>query len=513
MAIQLITTPQVITPAFNPVNLRFSATTVEYTAEGFQYWLKLKVNNEADEYNIKIRPNLEGIGTTDTSKLLQSYINAPSYTLIGNAPAYTLTQNTWNNVDFNIEYGYEKYVKYAFDSLALVTINSKRYVKLNNTPNDYLFVNGDQINITSVNPTNDPEIKVVDGIHTVISAATNYIIIDVVIPTGASLPTTTGIVEFADKRKVEEITATGTTTYIANNVAMPIYDYSKTTFKDYDWRKHVATFDGTSTAPIFIAKLTSSIANGHIINQYERPVVNLQFKDIADGSVLLVTQTTTDNLTTRLTSYTLPSGNTYTNVSIPVYLIPGSEDKDITITFKYFSTDDGDVIDLFEPLTLKASKKCPINSYVLQFLDRNGALSTFSFPGRAYVNGQVTKKDFNQFFEDYATTRTSAPSKFENNTLPYQYNYQDFGLKTINVSDTITLELNTLNEQWNDSQNKMWGELISSPSVYLIVDGDYNNRIAVTVKDNSYDINSELNKRLTSKKIKIEYANKNNINI
>jgi hypothetical protein len=407
--------------------------------------------------------------------------------------------------------------------MTLQTIATKRYVRLDNPLNDYLFINGDQINVTSYNPTLDPNIKIVDGIHTIISAATNYVILDIVVPIGGVLPTTYGDVEFADKRKVKQITTIDDANiYQATNITLPFYDGTSNSFKNYDWRQYSSSYHAATITgfPTFIAKPITSIGNNHIINKYERPQINLQLYNYKFGP-LIVTTTTLDGTTAITKNYNLPtyiSAPQFTNVSIPIYLIPGFEDKDVIITFECYNISSEVMMTIFNPITLRASQKCPINTYVLQFMDRMGAMSTFSFPGRAYKNGNVTRKDYNQQVENYSTSAYQSPGsrtvkQIPLNTYIYTEDYSYFGNRNINIDDKVEMELNTLNERWNDSQNKMWGELISSPYVYLIENGDYNNRISVSIKTNNYDIDSFTNKRLVSKKIKIEYANQNKVNI
>jgi hypothetical protein len=519
MAITLLTAPQKLTPAYNPIVFRLSASTADYQQQGYKYWMKIQVTDSFSNptfskvYDDFITPNQYGEGIIDYSKIIQSFIKAPDWSTIDAPISNNLANQKWNNVMFKISYGYEKYVTYSYQNTTLVTINNKAYVRLNNTGSTLTFINGDQINITPNNPTSNPIINQLSGIHTVVEATTSYAIIDVIIPAGTTLPTSSGVIEYADGRKVRQITNQPGDIYQGFVSAFPFYSKDGIDFKNYDWRLHSAAywinFDDTYLPYSNNAYFASSIPNTIYIGKTEKPSLGINMVDYG-YTQFTVTTTTLDNTLTNTKTYNVAANNRYINVYIP--FIPVSLTQDNIVTVR-----DGNSIQMFAPITFKMDNRCQINDYVLQFLDRRGGLSTFSFGARAYVNGKVVKKDYNKFFEDFQTTPVNNNfqfvDKYQSGTYPYQYTYDDAGRTQIEITESLEMELNTLNQQWTDGQNELWEELITSPYVYLITDGDYTKRVNVQVKTMDYNTNTLKNKRLTSKKIMIEFSNKNNINI
>jgi hypothetical protein len=520
MAITLLTVPQKLTPAYNPIVFRLSATTADYQQQGYKYWMKIQLTDSFDNptfskiYDDFITPNQFGEGIIDYSKIIQSFIKAPDWSTIDAPISNNLANQKWNNVKFKISYGFEKYVTYTYQNTTLVTINNKAYVRLNNTGSTLTFINGDQINITPDNPTQNEVINKISGIHTIVSATTSYAIIDVIIPAGTTLPTSSGVIEYADARRVRQITNQPGDIYQAFVSTFPFYSKDGIDFKNYDWRVHSAayyiSFDDTPLPYSNNAYFASSIPTELTVGKTEKPSLGINMVDYPFNRILVITRTPDYSAQTQK-YYNVSSNDGFANIYIPFIPVSFTQDNIVTVY------DDSEPVSILHQITFKIDNRCVINDYTLQFLDRRGGLSTFSFGARAYVNGKVVKKDYNKFFEDFSNTAVNNSlqfvDKYKDGTYPYQYTYDDAGRTQIEITETVEMELNTLNQQWTDNQNELWEELITSPYVYLITDGDYANRVNVQVKTMDYNTNTLKNKRLTSKKIMIEFSNKNNINI
>jgi hypothetical protein len=493
-----ITQPQLVTPAYNPIVYR--VYDVDYSEPGYKYWYKVFITDDLDtptfthEHDFTVSPDISGVGKLDLQRLIASNIRQMDVDT-----CFISMEQKWNNVYFTTQVGYEKKQSFDFTSMTTTLIDNKKYVKIFG---DFIFSNGDQISITPLNPTNDTLIAMTGGIHSVITATSTYIIIDVIIPVGYTLGTTTGTIDYADGRKLktlitsEEYPGGEPIWHSAINVVLPHLDFvGPEEFLQWDYNNYVSSWVGLTCSNITTPKLLTSIKNNHILTTYERCLVNFSLLNYPHDKVTVKIETQNDSNTSEYS--VIP------NREVKYYTLDiKNPNMDFTVTI--LDNTASNVI--FQPITFKYDNRCKISNWTLLYQDKFGAISSFPFQGRRYEKGEVARVEMDQFSERYVADKLT-------------YKYADRGRKVISSTTTKTYELNTYWNHWTDNQSKMWEELIASPYVFLDLDEhtyvgqSIINVASVTIKDTAYEIVKQKNKSLSRKTITIQLSNNDYSNI
>ena len=203
----LLSTPQALTPVYNPVVYRFSSTT-NYTKSGFRYLFNVYKGTDTIA-NFKVMPSVDGTGYIDISKVLSNFVDVdfkPSNTTLSNA------SNSY--INYNISVQEEWAVNWSFNQIGkqMSGTYSGNYIITDTTGlTASTYAVGDQISITTNLPISSTQLSV-NGLHTVkevLSGSMSYVI-DVLNPGGTS--SVVGISSYADGRKTigaSTLTATG----------------------------------------------------------------------------------------------------------------------------------------------------------------------------------------------------------------------------------------------------------------------------------------------------------------
>jgi hypothetical protein len=490
---EYITQPQLVTPAYNSIVYRVYDSS--YSEAGYKYWYKVTLKDDlvaptfTREHEFTVSPDIEGVGKLDLQRLISANIREMNVDT-----CFLNMEQKWNNVYFTTQVGYEKKQSFNFTSMTTTVIDNKSYVKIFGT---FVFSNGDQVSITPVNPTNNTLIAMTGGIHSVITATSSYIIIDVIIPVGSTLGTTTGTIDFADGRKLKSILLTEGTYRSAINVVLPHLDFNgPEEFLQWDYNNYVSKWTGLTNSNTTTPKLLTSMKDNHILTTYERCFVNFALMNYPHSYV---------NVKVEL----LGSTSSWTE-QYPV--VPTREVKYYSLDIKNRNEDfkvtllTPGLTQIFQPITFKLDNRCKISNWTLLYQDKFGAIASFAFPGRRYEKGEVTRVEMEQFSERYVADKLT-------------YKYSDRGRKVISATTKKTYELNTYWNRWTDNQSKMWEELINSPYVFLDIDEHTSigqtiiNVASVTIKDTAYEIVRQKNKPLSRKTITIQLSNNDYSNI
>mgnify|MGYP006313340121 FL=1 len=164
MTNNLILSPKIIAPVYNPIVAVLSATTSAATANGFSYVLKIKDASTNAVLNTKRLPaDPKGLGVFDISRLLQTKV-------VNNIQPqlYNIQKNTVNNYEYKLEYGSEHYNNWKFDNIGVISNNIySGYTNLISSATTNSYAPGDYITIND-NST------YYNGSHMVLSAFTFF---------------------------------------------------------------------------------------------------------------------------------------------------------------------------------------------------------------------------------------------------------------------------------------------------------------------------------------------------
>lgn len=191
MAISILAHPSQYHPAYNPVVYQVDSNVISsLTLPGFRYIFGIRFNGEATETIFKSFPDIDGFGTLDISKIIQSRIE--NTVEFGQSTALSSGENY---IDYEISFGEEYPISWKFDDYSF-----DYFVQLDGT-DTHSYVVGDQI-IVRIDPSITDNRKVLNG---------TFNVVEVVNPTSIRInllytdlgdgPTTPGITYYSDRRK------------------------------------------------------------------------------------------------------------------------------------------------------------------------------------------------------------------------------------------------------------------------------------------------------------------------
>ena len=489
MALVTQATPQVLTPAYNPVKYIYSSSNV--SLQGFKFIFDIYESgtlNKIAEYRV-LPTYSTGFGEIDLSKLLQAQV---SYDLnLTNTSVYNAT-NSHYKYDVHVGEEYLTTTTYALALTQYLTAPYSGKVQINvaNT-----FIVGDQINITQnlPGPTANPNLE---GLFTVLVANAAYIVVSS--PWGTvTNPGTGGAITYADGRKtVTRDMALSLNKYVFNGAIKwsewPSYDY-----QDYMLNGFQDRFLTSLPPANYFATLSQDLWLNAVADGSPTPPDTMVFEN--DGGNIFEKNVTA---TAHVSGISVGPNNFGT-----LTLVFGTGNLiEPTTTFYTVS---------YERNGFPSSKKYKINidrrirttEYSILFLDKLGSWGSFAFTLNSYEKGNVMREQFNQ----------DVPG-FINGVNQWDYDLTDRGMTNTYISTDTTIDLAT-NFMTMDMAN-YFTELISSPFTYVKKSNyaadcelpESEEYISCNIMTSDYQVYNQRNKNLIKQNVTIKLANNNIVN-
>jgi hypothetical protein len=470
MAITTIYEPQDITPAYNPMKFLYDSTNKNNL--GFKYIFDVYqsgTSNKIAEYRVYPRYS-DGYGEIDLSKLLQNKVTFDfDQALSESDPA------TKSYYKYDLKIGEEYIISYAYTA---TVANNGGNVQITPT-NPHTFQVGDQV-VWDAGTGNSS----VSGLWTVIaiSGTTNFTLNALFV--NVSVPTSNGVVSYADNRKtVTRDVATTLNKYVFNG-ALTWAD-----FRTYDENDYildnlndklltnipVTGFRVTPEQDLWVNIMNNFVTTGYIL--FQNSEGDVFRKPITDNALITQVGVGPNNL------------GTLTLIGGTAPLI-----KPTTTFYKFVYTDSG-YNDQSQTYTIDLDTRCKIENFELAFLDRLGSFGSFAFQLRSYEQGSVKKEMYKQDVTGF------------NNSGQWGYDTDEFGTRVINPTVEKTFQLNT---NWlTYEMNVYYQELITSPQVYIKINGNY---YACIVQENGFEVTRQKNKNLIMRSVTVMLSNQDPIN-
>lgn len=478
--------PQKWTPVYNPVLFKFSLP--NYSETGFDYYLELK--NELTNKTIAkfiVKPDVDGSGYVDISKHLS---NLTTYDF-----GLTISNDNCKNsfVKYSLGLGYQLNQTWNYSDYHLFTFDGKNYTELVDdvgliTPN---FSVGDLVNITTSIGVTQP----INGLHKVVAVFENSIVVDVIYPGGTGYPVG-GNIKFADNRKTLYPNLYVSTNNFVWNGAM---DWK--TWKSY-LKEFLVIKEDSGTNDVNLLTSLKSLTNDYIVTTTQDFWLNLA---VADPQVKYYAKFDNDFGQT----FSVAIGTSSTDGYVKQFKIKINDLINYGFTpntnwVKFYIVDESN-IRVTNEYKLNVDKRCKIENYEILFLDRFGSFQSFAFPLRAYTKGNIKREDFNKQIDWFSNYNPTGPRQSSNQTI----DLTDAGRTLWNVE--VVKEL-TLNTNWmTDEMSVLFEELLTSPATFIKL-GEFEYYPCI-VKETSFDVTRQKNKKLIKKEVTVTYSNDNPINI
>jgi hypothetical protein len=491
MALVAQATPQVLTPAYNPVKYIYSSSNVNL--QGFKFIYDIYQSgtlNKIAEY--RVLPTYgTGFGEIDLSKLLQAQV---SYDLnLNNTSVYNAPGSHYK---YDVRIG-EEYITTTTYALALTQYITAPYagrVQIN-VANTFLV--GDQINITQnlPGPTANPNLE---GLFTVLVANPLYIVVNSLwsLVTNAG---TGGAITYADGRKtVNRNLAQVLNRYVFNGAIRwsewPSYNYQ-------DYMLNGFTDDFLTNYPA---------ANK---NMYATLSQDMWFNAVANNSPTAPDTMVFENDGGNIFEKNVTAVDHVSGISVgpnnfgALTLVFGSGNLiEPTTDFYEFHYERNGVVSSARYM-IRLDRRIRTTEYSILFLDRLGSWGSFAFTLNSYEKGNVTREQFNQDVAGYI-----------NGVNQWDYELTDRGMTNTYVSTETTIDLAT-NFMTMDMAN-YFTELISSPFTYVKKSSYANDcdvpeseeYISCNIMTSDYQIYNQRNKNLIKQNVTIKLANNNIVN-
>jgi hypothetical protein len=216
-----------------------------------------------------------------------------------------------------------------------------------------------------------------------------------------------------------------------------------------------------------------------------------------------------DNGVYSINPFSEPAGNVMQFKFFPGDLVGGSSFLDLItgINFKVYD-DTGSPDAITRTYAIWLDKRCQIEHTEVLFMDRMGSILSFACQLREKESGTITREQFKQnvTYNEDASGYGSI------------YNLWERGSKITSVNVDKEIELNT---NWmNNEMSLLFEELLTSPYTWikqvLPATNELPERInylACIVKETSFQVEKQKNKRLIRKTFTVKLANENIINI
>jgi hypothetical protein len=490
MALVAQATPQVLTPAYNPVKYIYSSSNVNL--QGFKFIYDIYQSgtlNKIAEY--RVLPTFgTGFGEIDLSKLLQAKV---SYDLnLNNTSVYNAPGSHYK-YDVRIGEEYLTTTTYINNLVVWPTAPFAGRVRIN-VANTFLV--GDQINITQADlGVANPNLE---GLFTVLVANPLYIVVNSLFSLVTDI-TIDGAITYADGRKtVNRNLAQVLNRYVFNGAIRwsewPSYNYQ-------DYMLNGFTDDFLTNYPA---------ANK---NMYATLSQDMWFNAVANNSPTAPDTMVFENDGGNIFEKNVTAVDHVSGISVgpnnfgALTLVFGSGNLiEPTTDFYEFHYERNGVVSSARYM-IRLDRRIRTTEYSILFLDRLGSWGSFAFTLNSYEKGNVTREQFNQDVAGYI-----------NGVNQWDYELTDRGMTNTYVSTETTIDLAT-NFMTMDMAN-YFTELISSPFTYVKKSSYANDcdvpeseeYISCNIMTSDYQIYNQRNKNLIKQNVTIKLANNNIVN-
>ena len=481
MAQTTIASPQVFSPAYNP--LKFIVDSTNNNKSGFKYIFDVYAAGTATKIaEYKVLPTFgTGYGEEDLSKLLQTQVSWDFDTL---TTSFYAAPNSYYQYDVKV--GEEFVAEFAYTS-SLTNASGNVQINVTNT-----FQIGDQVVITQADGgVANPQLE---GLHTVISATGSTVVVNVAWSTITSA-TIDGVVKYADNRKVITRDITEFDNYLVFNGAFRWVDWTSYDYNDYKLNASTSMW------------LTNQPENNFYCTIGQDLSLNIQNPKGTDRIIF-------EN-SNGLAFYKAISSMSEI-VQVPVgpnnygTLVGTGDLIDDSVEWYEFYFANGATLPAQDSVKYRVylDRRTTSVEYSLLFLDRLGSWSSFAFQLKSYERGEVTRETYNQDVPGYI-----------NASDEWTYKTEEFGFRTINTNVIKSFELNT---NWmTQEMADYFEELVTSPQVFIketsYICGDELTAASSTyqpciVNNNAYEVFKQRNKNLIKQSLSVRLANQDNIN-
>ena len=490
MALVTQATPQVLTPAYNPVKYIYSSTNVNL--QGFKFIFDIYesgTTNKIAEY--RVLPTYgTGFGEIDLSKLLQAQV---SYDLnLTNTSAYNATNSHYKyDVHVGEEYLTTTTYTFALTQYIPAPYNGRVQINVANT-----FIVGDQINITQTGAgVTNPNLE---GLFTVLVANPLYIVVNS-LWTQIVNPNKDGDITYADGRKTVTRDMLLDNNNFVFNGAIRWSEWPSYNFQDY-------MLNG-----VFDEFLTNYPAANK--DMYATLSQDMWFNAVANGSPTAPDTMVFENDGGNIFEKNVTAVDHVSGISVGpnnfgvLTLVFGSGNLiEPTTEYYFFHYERNGVVSSIS-YRVNIDRRIRTTEYSILFLDRLGSWNSFAFSLNSYEKGNVTREQFNQDVAGYI-----------NGVNQWDYDLTDRGMTNTYISTDTTIDLAT-NFMTMDMAN-YFTELISSPFTY-VKKSSYANDCDVPVSEeyiscnimtSDYQVYNQRNKNLIKQNITIKLANNNIVN-
>jgi hypothetical protein len=493
MAITVLASPQLITPAYNPMYIYLDSTSK--TELGFRYVIEVldASSNVIGTYRVKPIP-VTLYGEIDISKLVQTLLyndfrNDISYTPAGHLARYSMNlfEEYFVNEPFT-DYEFAGSGTWANFSNLAINPNGFARTMLSHVADPELFI-GAVIQIAQTPSVNfRPELE---GIHTVIDtfedAGTWYTVLDLVWIGNGS--TSSGVVSFANGNKT--VIPSGSITFKnAIKSAFSFVDFKGFDHTDYVLNGNTKKLLTSLPNDFRISRLVPTWSMGYFDEEQEYFAVFNIGDDIYRYSLgVLENEFSMFQI--------LPTPDNITEIYVgagtfaPTIFTGLGDATEYTVQIQL-----DDTTPVSELRTVSLYSECDFHTkYDITFLDRLGSWVTMPFYKGAYINQSVERLDFRK---KYGALSDGA----------FTYEMTDNGKETYHVDETVSITLNT--GILSEVESQYIRELISSPQMYLSIDGGEPRSISLTTT--SAQLHLKRTQRDRKLSITFEYSVQDEIN-
>lgn len=493
MAQTIIASPQMISPAYNP--LKFIVDSTNKNKNGFKYIFDIYAAgtaNKIGEYKVLPRIN-DGYGEEDLSKLLQTQVSWDLDTL--STSSYGAPNSYYL---YDVKVGEEYVAEFSYTS-SLTNASGNVQINVTNT-----FASGDQVVITQADGgVANPQLE---GLHTVISATGSTVVVNVSWSTITSAAID-GVIKYADNRKVITRDITDFDSYMVFNAAFRWLDWSVYDNLDYRLKNPSALWLTNQPTTDFQCTLGQDL----YLNIMNPKGSDRVIFENSNGLTFYKAISSLDDIV-----QVAVGPNNYG-------ILVGTGDLiDNTVDWYEFYFANSGTLPVQDSVKYRINidRRVLISEYHILFLDRMGSWSSFAFQLKSYERGDVTREVYNQDVTGYI-----------NASDEWTYNTEEFGFRTINTNVIKSFDLNT---NWmTENMAQYFEELVTSPQTFLkivnyvtteggipLIDEDgcpihipestlYQPCI---VNNNQYEVFKQRNKNLIKQSISVRLANQDNIN-
>lgn len=462
MAITILTQPQQLTPAYNPIEFTFSGN--NYSLTGYRYIVDVYNTNTGVRISRQpIAPQPDGTGKVDISRIIANHLDI-DFTGTTNSIANAI--NTYFNYTIKIGETY-KGLNWPFTGS---TAEGFTQLKMTSSPSNLnTFVVGDQIIIDTTGAF--------DGLFTVKSPRTDTsIIID---SPGIVIGSDSGTVNYADGRKVIVSDINVVSGFTAFNGVKSFDDF-------ITWSGSGYTLTSSSTTKSLLTNLPSNF-----YATKEQDIWLNAYIAKSTGWAYQIYSVT--NLGTSFYSYNITGATTgvsqfnigYDNI----FLFPPA--TPYTYYDNYIVRVSGATTQIIsKPYRVNVDNRCKINNFEVAFMDRMGSIGSFAFQLRSKETGEITRTQYKA-------------------QVPSNYTTESRGTRNIFIGVEKSYEFNT---NWmTDEMSVYFEELLESPYQWVkLDDGKYH---ACVVKETSFETERQKNQKLIRKTVTITLANNSGVNI